>query len=198
MMLRQEIENRAWLAYALTLPLRSIGQSRYYDRKYSHFFTLRPEEFLVFDKDAFGGFEGSYNKSDAIMLTSKFERLRQKSPTVVHVPRLTIENRKVLQSVFVASFRGMYHHSLLIDTVNSQDDFAALALDKFFEDKYFPEIRFYWEEHRNKYLSEAINSFSTNYDIDLVSSTIWSPSDLNVDLKIAGPPSSKKQAWWKL
>lgn len=194
---------REWLQRAFTEQADRINENYFFDRFAGEFYSVFFTDYFLTDPNSTEDYPNSpYSKEELEILSERIDRQESNDPSILVVPRLTIEERKEMMQAFLDE-----HHlhdtglQNLVDTENGRTnlDFNNL-LSSLLKDK--------WQAFKWDFVQSKIESFCNFQNINLETVTLWTDKKmttmvLTVNEKTKDLIETQEQAvtirkpWWK-
>jgi hypothetical protein len=130
------------------------------------------------------------------LLANRIERQENDDPSIVSVPRLTIEERKEMLRDFLEKFNLLENAELLMFV---EKENGRTNLD--FGDLLPIDQCKVWREFKSQFVETKIESFSNLQNIDLNSATLWTDkkmTSVTFDLIDRSKKNISPKPWWKI
>ena len=197
-----------WLIIGFEQSTGSLTENFYYDKRDSEFFSIMVVDFFMLDEEMniASNVTTNYSKTQENSLIDRIKRIENKDSNIISIPRVTLNERKNLMQQFVDKLSD----SKLIDMLNQQienQDFRA-EFDFYFGNEADELTKQKWEEEKNNFLYQQVETFLNLNNINVDKSTLWivdSEGSISFDLTddkenktipITNEQKIEKQ-WWK-
>ena len=197
-----------WLIIGFEQSTGSLTENFYYDKRDSEFFSIMVVDFFMLDEEMniASNVTTNYSKTQENSLIDRIKRIENKDSNIISIPRVTLNERKYLMQQFVDKLSD----SKLIDMLNQQienQDFRA-EFDFYFGNEADELTKQKWEEEKNNFLYQQVETFLNLNNINVDKSTLWivdSEGSISFDLTddkenktipITNEQKIEKQ-WWK-
>jgi hypothetical protein len=197
-----------WLIIGFEQSTGSLTENFYYDKRESEFFSIMVNDYFMLDEEMniASNVTTNYSKNQENSLIDRIKRIENKDSNIISIPRVTLNERKNLMQQFVDKLSD----SKLIDMLNQQienQDFRA-EFDFYFGNEADELTKQKWEEEKNNFLYQQVETFLNLNNINVDKSTLWivdSEGSISFDLTddkenktitITNEHKIEKQ-WWK-
>jgi len=197
-----------WLIIGFEQSTGSLTENFYYDKRESEFFSIMVNDYFMLDEEMniASNVTTNYSKTQENSLIDRIKRIENKDSNIISIPRVTLNERKNLMQQFVDKLSD----SKLIDMLNQQienQDFRA-EFDFYFGNEADELTKQKWEEEKNNFLYQKVETFLNLNNINVDKSTLWivdSEGSISFDLTddkenktipIINEQKIEKQ-WWK-
>lgn len=195
---------REWLQTAFTEQADRINESYYYDRLANEFYSVFITDYWLTDPSSNDDFPNSpYSKSELSVLSARIERQERNDPSIIIVPRLTVEERKEMMHAFLSEQR--FYDTSLQNLANNENGRTNLDFNSLLSQ----EASDQWQAFKWDYVQNKVESFCNLQNIDLENVTLWKDDkmtsmafDLNEKAKELNDIQNQMMAlttkpWWK-
>lgn len=195
---------REWLQRAFTERADSISESYFFDRLAGEFYSVFITDYFLTDSDSSEDFPDSpYSKEELLILSERIERQETGDPTIVVVPRLTLEERKEMMQGFVDE---QHLHDIELQNLVSAEN-GRTNLD--FGGLLSVEMNEKWQAFKWDVVQDKVEGFCYLQNINLEKATLWNDEKmttmtLDVNEKPKDPTKAAMQEvvlairpWWK-
>ena len=157
-----------WLQRAFTEQADRINESYLYDRLTSEFYSVFITDYFLTDSSSAEDFLNSpYSKDELLILSERIDRQETKDPSIIVVPRLTVEERKEMMQAFLNEQH--LHDTTLQNLVDAED--GRTNLD--FNNSLPQEAGEKWRAFKWEYVQDKAERFCNLQTIDLDNVTLW-------------------------
>jgi uncharacterized membrane protein len=195
---------REWLQRAFTEQADRINESYFYDRPAGEFYSVFITDYFLTDPNSAEDFPNSpYSKDELAVLSARIERQEGNDPSIVVVPRLTIEERKEMMQAFLNEQR--LHDDELQSLADAENGRTNLDFNSLLSQ----EEREKWQAFKWDYIQDKIDSFCNLQNINLEDVRLWKDDKMTtVTLDLNEKPKDlhdtvnqeiavTKKPWWK-
>lgn len=211
----QEQDNINWLAMAVSLPTGYIGERCYYDRADKFFFIITELDYVLVDEELKHRFQIQYTEEETEAIIRKINLISSQSTDIVEVPRMTIDERIMLQLDCMAMVkckvyeRDVEDYEDAIQRIANQDHtcgFVLDVLDKANTPFRHPIFFSFWSNYKQTKLKAFTDAFLTANDIPVAHTSLWyiEPARRRM-MKVPAPTIQTEPAtntstkpWWKI
>jgi hypothetical protein len=195
---------REWLQRAFTEQADCINESYFFDRLANEFYSVFITDYFLTDPNSTDDFQNSpYSKEELAMLSARIDRQESNDPSIIVVPRLTIEERKEMMQSFLDEHH--VHDTTIRNLVDAENGRTNLDFNKLLS----AELKDQWQVFKWDFAQDKIERFSNLQNINLEAVTLWTdkkmttwtldvnekPEDLNRDTN--QEVISIVKPWWK-
>lgn len=164
---------REWLQRALTEQADRINESYFYDRLACEFYSVFITDYFLTDPSSDEDFPNSpYSKDELAVLSERIDRQERNDPSIVVVPRLTVEERKAMMQAFLKEQH--IHDTALQNLANAED--GRTNLD--FNNSLSQELSEKWQAFKWNYVQDITEKFCNLQNIILENVTLWKDEKL--------------------
>ncbi len=187
---------REWLHIALTEQVDRINESYFFDRQDSEFYSVFITDYFLTDPNSANDFPNSpYSKDEIAILSARMDRQENNDPSIVIIPRLTVEERKEMLQTFLD--QHLECETRLLNVVDIENGRTNLDFDNLLP----TDLKEKWQEFKWHFIQSKVDSFSNLYNIDLETVSLWTDkkmTTMNLDLKDTEEQEVVvKKPWWK-
>lgn len=194
-----QIEN--WLITAFEEPVNCLNESFYFDKLSNQFFSIFITDYLFLDEEAPPNIQSPYSDADFQVLNDRLKRIELSHSSIVHLPRLTVEERKHIIRDFLRNNSAFFDDKKIqfyIDNETGRNQFDISELSE--------ELKPEWKKFKASNILRKVESFCMLNRIDIESSLLWTEHKVTtLDIDLTGEESinmsqrtkSKMKVWWK-
>ena len=174
-----------WLTIGFEQPTGNLTENFYYDMRDNEFFSIMVVDYFMLDEEMniASNVTTNHSKTQENSLVNRIKRIENKDSSIISIPRVTLNDRKNLMKQFVDKLS----ESKLIDILNQQienQDYRA-EFDFYFGNEADELTKQKWEEEKNNFLYQQVETFLNLNNINIDNSTLWivnSEGSISVDL----------------
>jgi hypothetical protein len=173
-----------WLQTAFTEPVNRINESYFFDKRDHQFYSVFITDYFLIDPHEQNDYPDSpYSTEELALLSERINRQENNVPSILDLPRLTIEERKELMQKFLDQYLPYLRESLQ-SLVNSEDGRTSLDFNNLLPKGTEEE----WQEFKRNFIQRKIDSFCNLHSINLETATLWKDNKMTtISLNISEP-----------
>ncbi len=158
-----------WVARAMAVPVKSLNRY-YYDGMTGKFFysrRVKADAEVVELLDSIGMYLMGDEYHD---LLNRLLSIEHPSSEILEIPRLTVQQKIELQTIFLGSLKSPQHYYLYIENVKEQNDSNGFILDSLLKENDVMNSLFTtWNSFKELTIYKYINEYSeaVDYKMDL-------------------------------
>lgn len=182
-----------WLQRAFTDQADSLNESYYFDRLANEFYSVFITDYFLTDPAWKDNVNSSpYSGGELAALSERISRRENKDPSLVLLPRLTVEERKQMMKNFLDAER--LDDPTIQAVVDSENGRRNLG----FGSALSPDMEEKWREFKGRYVQEKIEDFCHQNKIDLETARLWTDEKMTtLNLGLGEKRTVKRRPWWK-
>lgn len=160
-----------WLTNAMTLPVSYRIERYFYDIVNQSFFArlqMNNCDTCFTFKDHLGN---KLNKDIAADILVRLELINDNLSEIVEIPKLNVQDKIAIQSVFVSHFPSVCAEQELLRAINKQLDDFCFVLDKVLANPNYEltaPMAAYWDGYKLKTVMEHLNAFTSAIEVNLM------------------------------
>ncbi|ANE52306.1 hypothetical protein [Flavisolibacter tropicus] len=186
-----------WLEFAFTEHVGRITEQYFFDKRDGEFYSVFITDYFLTDPNSSSNNSDSpYTKEELKQLSNRIDRQEANDPSILHLPRLTLGERKEMLQMFIDSqnLQSMGELQQCVDIENGKTN-----LD--FNGKLPSSLETEWKSFKSEFIQRRIDSFCNLNKIHLETATLWTDKKMTqVSLDVSNTSSSKTNSikpWWK-
>ncbi|MBT2564419.1 hypothetical protein J7E50_19720 [Pedobacter sp. ISL-68] len=195
-----------WLAIGFEQPNGSLTEHFYYDKQNAEFFSILFTDYFILDEDLnlASNVTTNYSKQQENYIVSRIKRIEEDDPTIISIPRVTLEDRKD----FMQQFADTLSDQKLVGILNQRikNHHYNNKFDFYFGNEADELTKVKWEETKNMFLLQQAETFLNLNNINLDKTSLWlADADGSVSIDLTNENNAKnfkkiklKKSWWKL
>lgn len=197
-----------WLTIGFEQPTGSLTENFYYDKRNNEFFSIMAVDYFMLGENMniADNVTTNYSKTQENSLVGRMKRIENNDPTIISIPRITLEDRKNIMQQFVETLSDPNLIELLNQRIQNQD--YRTKFDFYFGNEVDEATKQKWKEVKNSFLHQQVNTFLNLNNINIDNTTLWivdSEGHISLDLienkktdqlPIVDEPQNKKP-WWR-
>jgi hypothetical protein len=153
--------NLLWLASAMTHPIHYTRRQHYYDEVHQLFFTRVMIDYNGAKFEIRDSFDKPLVDDVACDLLVRLELINDESSEIVEIPKLNVEDKIAIQTLFLKHFEGVYYYNEIQEAINRQQDDHKFVLDTvLIENDNAAPMASYWDDYKLRTMLEYITTFS--------------------------------------
>lgn len=197
-----------WLAIGFEQSTGSLTENFYYDKRDSEFFSIMAVDYFMLDEEmnVASNVKTNYSKTQENSLIDRMKRIENNDPSIISIPRVSLDERKNFMQQFVDTLSDPKLMTILNQRIQNQD--YRTKFDFYFGNEADELTRQKWEEEKNNFLLQQVDTFLNLNNINVDNTTLWiveSEGSISMDLR---EPEKKeflptidepqiKKPWWK-
>jgi len=159
---------REWLQRAFTEQADRINESYFYDKNAREFYSVFITDYFLTDPNSVEDYPNSpYSKDELAVLSERVNRQESNDPSIIVVPRLTVEERKDMMQAF--QNEQHLHDTALQNLADAED--GRTNLD--FNNSLSQEVSDQWQAFKWNYVQDKAERFCNLQNINLENVTVW-------------------------
>lgn len=197
-----------WLTIGFEQPTGSLTENFYYDKRENEFFSIMAVDYFMLDEEmnVSNNVTTNYSKTQENSLVDRMKRIENNDPSIISIPRVSLDDRKNFMQRFVDTLSDQKLITILNKRIQNQD--YRTNFDFYFGDEADELTKQKWEEVKNNFLLQQVDTFLNLNNITVDNSTLWiidSEGSISIDLTedkktkslpMIDEPQTKKP-WWK-
>ncbi|NII85692.1 MULTISPECIES: hypothetical protein [unclassified Pedobacter] len=195
-----------WLTIGFEQPTGSLTEHFYYDKQDSEFFSILFTDYFMLDEDfnLASNVTTNYSKQEEDYVVSKIKRIEENDPTIISIPRITLEDRKNFMQQFADTLSDEKLVAVLNQRIKNHD--YNNKFDFYFGNEVDELTKVKWEETKNMFLLQQVETFLNLNNINLNKTSLWladANGSVSIDLRNENNTKNfkkikSKKSWWKL
>jgi len=199
---------RNWITIGIQIPLGRIFEDFYYDKRNNEFFSVLLTDQFMLDENLniANDVTTNYTKEQEISLVDRIKRIELNDPEIVTIDRISLDERKSVMQQFVDNLTNQSLIKILQQRIYNQD--YSTKFDFYFGDEADELTKQSWEQSKDLFLQQKVDTFLNLNNINIDSATLWdveADGSITIDLtksrsvenvQIESSTVSRK-AWWK-
>ncbi|WP_345954768.1 hypothetical protein [Mucilaginibacter sp. PAMB04168] len=165
-MTTQQRHNLLWLASAITHPSHYTRRQHYYDEVHRLFFTRVKIDYNGARFEIRDSYDKPLVEDAASDLLVRLELINDASSEIVEIPKLNVEDKIAIQTLFLKHFEGVYYYNEIQEAINNQQDDHRFVLDTvLIENDNAAPMAPYWDDYKLRTVTQYINIFGNTVGI---------------------------------
>lgn len=199
---------RNWLTIGIEQPVGSMNEDFYYDKKNNQFFSIVLTDQFMLDKNLnlANDVTTTYTKNQENSIIDRLRRIELNDPTIVSIERISLDERKFFMQQFVDNLNNNDLTKILQQRIYNQD--YSTKFDFYFGNEADEVTRQNWEQQKNFFLQEKVDTFLNLNNINIDTVTLWDvEANGSITLHLTKNDEAnndaiedtieKKKPWWK-
>ena len=199
---------RNWLTIGIEQPVGSMNEDFYYDKKNNQFFSIVLTDQFMLDENLnlANDVSTTYTKNQENSIIDKLRRIELNDPTIVSIERISLDERKFVMQQFVDNLTSHDLTKILQQRIYNQD--YRTKFDFYFGNEADEVTRQNWEQQKNFFLQQKVDTFLNLNNINIDTVTLWdveANGSITLDLTKNDEVNNdaiedtieKKKPWWK-
>ena len=159
---------RDWLQMAFTEHVDRLNEAFLFDRRVNEFYSVFITDYFLTDPKASNTYTNSpYSPEELAVLIERMERQERNDPSILFIPRLTIEERQEMWQQFLDA--QSLQDTTLQNIVTAEN--GRTNLD--FGNQLTTELNEKWKQSKRVFVQTKIDTFCNLNGIDLETVTLW-------------------------
>ncbi|MFT3679062.1 MAG: hypothetical protein QM791_02245 [Ferruginibacter sp.] len=176
---------RNWLTIGFEQPIGSLNEDFYYDKKNNEFFSIVFTDHFMLDENlnSANDVTTTYTKTQEVALIDRLRRIELKDPEILSIDRISLDERKAVMQQFVDNLSNSDLIKILQQRITNQD--YRTKFDFYFVNEADDLTKQKWEEHKNLFLQQKVDTFLDLNNINIDTATLWdvdANSSISIDL----------------
>ena len=160
--------NILWLASAITHPLHHTKRQHYYDGTLKMLFTRVRLDYCGAKYEVRNSADHIMPEEIASDLLVRLELIDDASSKIVEIPKLNVDDKIAIQTLFLNAFEGVCYYNELSGAVKAQQDDHRFVLDTVLvENENAAPMAPYWNDYKVRTVMEYLSTFASLIDIHL-------------------------------
>jgi hypothetical protein len=199
---------RNWLTIGIEQPVGSINEDFYYDKKNNQFFSIVLTDQFMLDENLnlANDVTTTYTKNQENSIIGRLRRIEHNDPTIISIERIPLDERKFVMQQFVDNLTNYDLTKILQQRIYNQD--YRTKFDFYFGNEADEVTRQNWEQQKNFFLQQKVDTFLNLNNINIDTVTLWdveANGSITLDLTKNDELNNdtiedtveKKKPWWK-
>ena len=162
-----------WLQIAFTDQVDLLNESYHLDKKDNEFFSIYLTDYWLMDPHLSANNKHPYTIEEFDSLVQRIERFENNDPFIVYIPRLSIEDRKLLLQSFLND-QQLQDIPLLQRFVEAENGRSALNFGNELSESYKAK----WNAFKTHFVKPYIDRFCLLHNIQLETVTMFTNEKL--------------------
>lgn len=192
----RKININQWLEIAFLEPFDRINETYFFDRTTNEFYSVFITDYFLIEATSPEELQNNpYTTDELKTLKDRLNRQEINHPSIIQVPRLTVEERRgLLQSFLSENKLHSKEYQNLVEAENGRTDLK-------FEDLLIGEIQNKWQAFKSDYVRHAVDTFCNINRIDVETVTLWTDNKMtSISLDLNERSVNEiipKKPWWR-
>ena len=188
-----------WVQTAFTEPVDRINECFYFDKRDNEFYSIFITDYFLTDKNSKAELSNiPYSDEEMALLNDRINRQESNDPSILPLPRLTIDERKQMMQSFLVTQAKFDNTARLQEAIDIENGRTNLDFNDLLDD----EAKRTWKQFKSGFIRERVDSFCNLNNIDIESSTLWTQhkvTKIEMDLTDDVKPNVTKsiKPWWR-
>lgn len=188
---------RDWLQTAFIEQVDSLNETYFFDRRVNEFYSVFITDYFLTDPQSTDTYSNSpYSADELATLSERIDRQERNDPSILLVPRLTVEERREMMQRFLDEV-NLRHDTTLQGIAETEN--GRTRLD--FNNKLTTDLNDKWQQFKREFVQSKIDTFCNLHRIDLETATLWTDKKMTtVSLDLNDTPRNavvSTKPWWK-
>jgi hypothetical protein len=150
----------------MTHPIHYTRRQHYYDEVHRMFFTRVMIDYNGARFEIRDSFDKDLVEDVASDLLVRLELINDASSEIVEIPKLNVEDKIAIQTLFLKHFEGVYYYNEIQEAINRQQDDHKFVLDTvLIENDNSAPMAPYWDDYKLRTVREYISRYANGLAI---------------------------------